>query len=498
MLIYMEGREGNEYSERRLIMLNKTNDLTLKEVITGIIQHKKLVISTTMIGLLTGIIISGLLMFYYSVNNEYYAQVSMVVNAKTASGEYAAGKNDTPDVEDINLSESLAPSSEFLARSERIYNMVKKNLNLDMNYKDFKNAIQIEQFDDTQILQLTVTLKNGENAVSIANEITKVLPDALQETMEIGSVNVIDNSLKSSPLHYGFQLLYPVIGFVVAFLAALAWSVLHTAAYPRIQTNEDIEELLGLEVLAEIPHMSSIDKQAYLNITSENISLPFTENYGILTAITQVEMKKHKASSLMITSSIESEGKSTVVVNLGQALAAMGKKVLIMDCDIRKPTIGKAFALTKQATRTLNSVVNGMISIEDAVINVNDNLFVLQCLTSRKMILNKKLSNLINLYKDNFDYILIDTPPIGIISDAFQLNDCTDAVLLVVKQSFTNQKIAMTAAKLLSKSGIPVIGAVMNDAKMPKYQNLYYKKYYHRSYLNTDSHKEYKNDKVKG
>lgn len=178
----------------------------------------------------------------------------------------------------------------------------------------------------------------------------------------------------------------------------------------------------------------------------------------------------NKIKSLLITSSSPAEGKSTITVNLGRSMAQNGAKVLIIDCDLRHPSIGDVSGNTSIVGLT-NYLVD-KASINEIIIKDHkvENLHML--LTGPKppnpaeILGSQKMATLLKSLKEHYDMILVDTPSVDIITDGAILSTLVDAVLLVVNQGETKADNLKLAKKNLENVGANILGVVMNKVKM--------------------------------
>ncbi|MEL7564777.1 MAG: CpsD/CapB family tyrosine-protein kinase [Dehalobacterium sp.] len=189
---------------------------------------------------------------------------------------------------------------------------------------------------------------------------------------------------------------------------------------------------------------------------------------------------------LMITSSGPQEGKSTVVSNLAAALAQTGKKVLLMDCDLRKPVQHEVFELSNEVG--LTKYITGYCSLDEAV--RDSRMPNLQVLTSgpippnpAELIGSKSMDRLLELVKDNYEIVLIDAPPAIAVADPIILAGKCDGVIVVVRAGLTKLNALKETKELLKKAEAPVIGTVLNDSRMKEgYYYKGYRKYYQQYY----------------
>lgn len=173
----------------------------------------------------------------------------------------------------------------------------------------------------------------------------------------------------------------------------------------------------------------------------------------------------HDLKKLLITSSVPDEGKTTVAINLARSFAQNNKKVLLMDCDLRNPSVGKE--LNIENTLGLTNLVIGNKDISSVVIKDTeaqnlDILFSGPIPPNPSEILSSEfMKNLLHSLEDKYDYIIIDSPPAGIITDAAILSTITDATILVARANSTKKdEIWGTIDKINAVNG-KILGVVM-------------------------------------
>lgn len=173
----------------------------------------------------------------------------------------------------------------------------------------------------------------------------------------------------------------------------------------------------------------------------------------------------HKLKKLVITSSVPDEGKTTVAINLARSFAQNNKKVLLMDCDLRNPSVGKELNIENTLGLTNLMIGNKDISsviIKDTEAQNLDILFSGPIPPNPSEILSSEfMKNLLHSLEDKYDYIIIDSPPAGIITDAAILSTITDAIILVAKANSTKKdEIRGTIDKINAVNG-KILGVVM-------------------------------------
>lgn len=184
-------------------------------------------------------------------------------------------------------------------------------------------------------------------------------------------------------------------------------------------------------------------------------------------------------SSLVVTSSIPNEGKSTVSVNLAEAIATSGKSVLLVECDFRNRSL--ADMLNVRASGGIYAVLSEEMLLEQAVSSTSvPNMYFLdvepRIPNPADVLSSKRFRSMTNVLEERFDYVIYDTPPVGTFVDAAILSTLVDGTVLVVRDNFTKRDSVLEAHEQLKKAGAHVIGAVMNCCEA--FSSDYYYAYY--------------------
>lgn len=186
--------------------------------------------------------------------------------------------------------------------------------------------------------------------------------------------------------------------------------------------------------------------------------------------------------ALAITSSVPNEGKTTVAVNLAQAIATSGATVLLVETDMRRRSLGSVMHTRSRAG--VYAVLSGQMKLKDAVIAMHPRgLYFLDAEphipNPADLIASNRFKSLVQLCKQQYDYVIFDTPPVGAFVDAAVLSTLVDGVVMVVREDFVRREELQDAYAQLEKAGANVIGIAMNDCKAEQH-NYYYYSYYKR------------------
>lgn len=213
-------------------------------------------------------------------------------------------------------------------------------------------------------------------------------------------------------------------------------------------------------------------------LITKDAPFQFVESYKSLRTNLSFASVNSNNKIIIVTSSIPGEGKSTVALNLSITLAASESKVLIIDCDLRKPALHKYLGLSRSKIGGLTNVLSGSKSVEECIVHFND--IGISFLSSgpippnpAEILGSKKMETLIKELSKKFDYILLDTPPVSVVTDAAVLSNFADGVLFVIRQNYTNYETAQIAKRNLENVEAKVIGCVLNNFKAKKSNKSY-------------------------
>lgn len=215
------------------------------------------------------------------------------------------------------------------------------------------------------------------------------------------------------------------------------------------------------------------ERQLRLKQSQESIlnrKTPFAVQEAYRTARTNIIFSlagsEDKCKKLCITSANAGEGKTTTTLNLAITFAQIGSKVLLIDCDLRKPRIHQYLGVVK--TDGLTTVLSKQKEFEDVVYhNLRPGL---DCLTSgsippnpAELLASDSMKNLLRKLEGMYDYILLDTPPVTVVTDAVALSNSVSGVMIVVREGYTNHESIEQALKLLKIANAKVLGFFVND-----------------------------------
>ncbi len=266
-----------------------------------------------------------------------------------------------------------------------------------------------------------------------------------------------------------------IFGFFLGIFLSISVIAMVQLFDTRIKSMEDVEWGLGLNLLSMVPAIGQESQRASV------------EAYQTLrTALIYASQNKQQ-NVILVTSAVPKEGKSTVVINLGSVLAAGGDRVLVMDCDLRRPTMHRKFKPEAAVKGLTHYLADKEVKVEDFITPVGVNLWIMYSgpipPNPPELFSMKRFRELIGKVKQDFDWVVIDSPPALSLTDAQILATYSDIVLLVAKHKSTHKPLLQRTIITLERLKAQIAGVVMNYVDTSS--SYYYDYYYSNSYYYT-------------
>lgn len=205
-------------------------------------------------------------------------------------------------------------------------------------------------------------------------------------------------------------------------------------------------------------------------ITHTNSKSPISEAYRTLRTNIQFSSVDKPIKTLMVTSSMMSEGKTTTITNLAETFAQAGNRVIIVDADLRRPRVHQVFGVSNQ--QGLTNVLAGQVDLKDVVKVAGSQINILTSgpipPNPSELLGSTKMKELVQVLSDHYDIVVIDTPPVNVVTDAAVLSTLVDGVILAIASGKTEIESGKRALKSLEAVNANVLGAVMTMVPVTK------------------------------
>ena len=251
---------------------------------------------------------------------------------------------------------------------------------------------------------------------------------------------MIDGARSSrAPVQPKKQVVY-LASVLLGFLLPFAFIVLRALFETRIESEDTIKRLSSIPLIGRIPQGSNAEKL----VMDSGRRSAITESFRMLRTRVHYWNPDAKNSVLLITSSQGGDGKTFVTLNLGMALALSNKKVVLLGLDLRKPKLYEYFGLEK-SERGITDFLIGACALEDIIYPsaITPNLYCAPSGPSLsgfpEMIQYEKVEKMIGTLKEQYDIIVIDSPPIGLVADALLLSKLADSTIIVIRHKYTRR-----------------------------------------------------------
>ena len=396
---------------------------------------------------------------------EYKTSTTFVVTAK--------GMN-TNVYQNLNSTQQLAQQFTEIMDS----NVLKKKVAQDLKMSSLNIDSSVDLVPETNLITLSVKAGTAVESYRILQSIMK----NYNTVSDYAIKNVIIETIQSPAVSMApVNPLNEKKTMIIAFIAAAAVFMVLVAglSYLRdtIKNPKDVTSKLDTRLLGSIYHekkSKSVKLRKKKEFVSMLISNPlrsfqYAESNKMMSSRVRSYMDKENAKTLLVTSVMENEGKSTVAANLALGLAQEGSRVMLIDCDFRKPAQYKIFDMEGKDADDLGKVLTGKAGTENLICNWNDtNLYMILNRTSSNsieaLLKSTTLRQIVGFCRQNMDYVIIDTSPLALVSDTEELAQMADASVLVVRQDTVLTKDINDAIDILNNTRGKVLGCVLNDA----------------------------------
>ena len=392
----------------------------------------------------------------------YQASTSFTISRKTGDGYTVSYYN--------SAATQMAQTFPYIISSSAL----KKLIQDDLQTSNISSDIKAEAMEGTNLFTITVEDSNADMAYLVLQSVVKNYPSVAR--FIIGETQLVvmeDSGIPEKPIKAldakGMMKKCAAAGFLLA--CAL---IVLDAVYRRTITREsDFGKFLNVRCVGSVPKVyfkkrrSQFDKSVLL--TNEHLPGEYRDMLRIVRTRVLRTLQERGEKTFMITSSIPREGKSTVAVNLAMSIAHVGKKVILIDGDLRNPTTAEILG-TEITGPGLLDVMNGTANLQEAIqFREKENIYILLkgqgTEANRTNIIAQPFEEIINQLEEMMDVVIVDTPPVGMLADALSIAGRISQVVYIVRQDYAGIGDIIEGIRNIQENGIQLIGCVLNYAK---------------------------------
>ena len=336
-------------------------------------------------------------------------------------------------------------------------------------------SITAQSVANTNLFSVQVTSTSAQDAYDILNGVIAVYPQVANYVVGSTELTVLVPPAVASQPYNAFQPTRTIIkGAVLGFGVGVVFLLVLAMASKTIRTREDMKKWMNVPCLGTLPTVSFKRRTGKtggtVTILNDRTGSAFQESIRSLRIRFLREAERQESKVFLVSSTVPGEGKTTVAVNLALTLGQNGARVILVDMDLRKPSVKKALGLTAPSKGVPELLRGGEESPKAALMELEGTR--VRVLAGDKAVENprrqlesRKLSGLIKALREEADYVVIDTPPNGLLGDSTAMATLADGILYVVRAGKAQVPHIMDSIQLLSSSRTPLMGCVLNGVK---------------------------------
>ncbi len=465
-------------------------EFTIKEMIDIVTKRLILIILCTIVGLGGSYVVNN-----YIIKPSYTASVQLYVNPDDTAT--------STNINELYYAQKVVTTYINFLQTKSFYRQVLEESGLPFSLKQLKDMTSIHSVNDTEIFEISVTSYDPKVAFRLVETMQNIVPELIMKIKSSAVISIVDPvvvpTLPSGPNVILNTAFGGMAGLVISIIVAFLIEVLDV----KVKDQEELTEKYHLPILGTIPLHHGLDRNKFIFrrlfftlkkkkdkkppviLRNDETKFFVTEAYTALRTNLRFILRKEGCKKLLINSPLPEEGKSTTCTNIGITIAQTGAKVLLLDCDLRKGTLQQFFKV--KSAPGVSDILSGMKDEKEVLQETS--ITNLQVITMgaippnpAELLSSTQMEDLLRRLEKNYDYIIIDSPPVNIVSDALSLIKSVDGALIVVKENVTTYPNITNALSKFKLADAKVLGFVINGTSLNqgnKSKSQYY--YYHKN-----------------
>ena len=480
---------------------NEEIEIDLSRLFAALIKRAWLIAAVALVCAVVTLL--GTILF---VAPKYQSSTMIYVNNSSLSiGDVSVGGITSAD---ISASKSLVKTYIVILTTRETLNDVIDYAGVDLTYSQVKGMITAEAVNSTEVFRVTVTSEDPEEAMKIASAIAYILPKRISNIIQGTSAAVVDSAVMPTGASSPNYTKNTMMGFLIGLMAVAAAIVLRELLDNTIRSEEDVMQNCTHPILAPVPDLmasgkgsqygyardgkkgkddGATDEKGAVPLVGKGIGFAAQESYKLLRTKLQFSFADDNACHVIgISSALPGEGKSLTAINLAYSLSELGKRVILLDADMRRPTLAEKLKINKKPG--LSSYLTGQSDLNELVqyCGVPGDEQAFHVITAGQnppnpieLLSSSRMDLAIETLRKHYDYVIFDLPPIVEVSDTLAIAQKVDGILMVVRQNHCNRIALNMTLRQLAFVDAKVLGVVFNAVadEGRSYGNKYYRYY---------------------
>ena len=400
----------------------------------------------------------------------YTASATFTVNIQR--DQQGVGESGTVAFYNNSAAEQMAKTFPYILTS----GVLKRKVAKDMGTGSVTGNIQANVAENTNLLTISVTDRDAGRAYAILQSVIKNYPEISEVIVGKTNMEMLDETgIPPEPDNPKDFKKSALKGGLFGFLIAALWTALLVVTRRTVRKESDIHRWMHTRCLGTVPEIHekrrSVTSQTRMVLTDPKVEEKLQESFRMIRNKVEYHAHEYHLKTFLITSALAGEGKSTIAVNLALSLAQAGKKVVLIDCDLRHPTDRKILNL--DPGEGLGEVLEHKKKLAECIIKSKDmgldpemRLMFLPGGTSLRdgseLLGTEFMHRIIARMEEWADYVILDSAPAGLLTDAVVLAQYADAAVFVVRKDFARVDHIMDGMEHLAESQVQIIGGILN------------------------------------
>lgn len=465
------------------------NTYSIKDIIHLLLSHIWLIIIITILG---GAAAFGFSKFVLPL--EYSSHITMYVQSYTGIVENQNNVNNISNSKQLvnTYMEVLKDDAVMNAVGSKLLNQFDENI-LSQNFSitdsgkiapaSIRSCLAISSVTDTSAVKVTATAKNAEVAAAICNDLTRVAPQYVEDAVGVGSINTIDTAKVYNTPVAPNVVKNTIMGMAAAFMLIVMIIFLIDFFDNTIKDADTLGKKYNKAIIGDIQEFGDSKKKKdadddHFKLTDKETPFHIIESYKSIRTNLSFALSTVDKKIFAISSANPGEGKSTTSANIAIAMAQGGNHVLLIDADMRKSVQHKIFKLVNK--KGISTAISKMHKPDQCIQkNVMENLDIMTAgpipPNPSELLASDMMEKMLNDLSQKYDVILIDTPPVNVVTDAMELAKNISGIVLVVRYGRTTDEDVDDVLKRVELANMNLLGFILNGVKTKR--SGYYSKY---------------------